>query len=205
MQAKEIIKNQVSRETFGRLEAYERLLRQWQEKINLVANSTLDDVWQRHFLDSFQLLNHINGVVSRETIVDLGSGAGFPAMVLAIAGIANIHMIESDQRKCAFLREVSRETSTPVTIHNQRIESVNLKADIITSRAFADLAKTLEISEKICGVDTQYLLLKPLDMDKELTETTKYWYFDHQLTPSQSDPRGAILQLRHIRRKETAS
>lgn len=205
MRAKELIKNKVSRETFQRLETYERLLRQWQEKINLVANSTLDDIWQRHFLDSFQLLNYIEAHVSRETVVDLGSGAGFPAMVLAIAGISNIHMIESDQRKCAFLREVSRETSTSVTIHNQRIESVNLGADIITSRAFADLAKTLEISEKLRGENTQYLLLKPLDMDKELTEATKSWYFDHQLTPSQSDPRGAILQLRHIRRKETAS
>ncbi|HRJ12290.1 MAG TPA: 16S rRNA (guanine(527)-N(7))-methyltransferase RsmG [Alphaproteobacteria bacterium] len=200
-QAKEQIKSQVSRETFERLENYEKLLRQWQERINLVSASTLPDLWNRHFMDSFQLLNHVLAGVSRETCVDLGSGAGFPGMVLAIAGVANMNLIESDQRKCAFLREVSRETSAGAMIHNQRIESVNLRADIITSRAFADLAKTLEISAHLCHAKTEYLLLKPLDMDKELTETTKYWYFQHEMTPSQSDPRGAILHIWDVKRK----
>lgn len=208
MQAKEFIKQNVSRETFERLETYERLLRQWQEKINIVANSTLDDLWNRHFLDSFQLMSLISQNVSRETLIaDLGSGGGFPGMVLAIAGVSGINLIESDQRKCAFLRNVSRETlrdmpdHCEVKIHNQRIESVNLKADIITSRAFADLEKTLAISEHLCHENTQYLLLKPLDIDKELTETTKPWYFDHEMTPSRSDPRGGILRLWNVKRK----
>lgn len=209
MAAKDIIKNQVSRETFERLETYERLLRLWQEKINLVSNSTLNDLWNRHFLDSLQLLKSVPADVSRETPdvpdhltwADLGSGGGFPGMVLAIAGIEGIHLIESDQRKCAFLREVSRETSAKVIIHSQRIESVNLKADIISSRAFADLGKTLEISEHLRGEKTQYFLLKPLDMDKELTETTISWYFQHEMTPSQSDPRGGILRIWDVRRK----
>ncbi len=200
MQAKDTIKNLVSRETFEKLSIYERLLRQWQEKINIVANSTLDDLWNRHFLDSLQLLDQA-GDVSRETWADLGSGGGFPGMVLAIAGIPDINLIESDQRKCAFLREVSRETSVKLMIHNQRIESVILNCDTITSRAFADLDKTLEISEHLCHKNTRYLLLKPLDMDKELTETTKSWYFDHQMTPSRSDPRGGILKVWNVKRK----
>ncbi len=203
-QAEKYLQEHVSRGTFEKLKIYEQLLLKWQEKINLVANSTLDDLWNRHFLDSFQLLGQLPKDVSRETWLDLGSGAGFPGLVLAICSLANIHLIESDQRKCAFLRDVSRETSAQVMIHNQRIESVNLKADVISSRAFADLAKTLAISEHLRGEKTQYLLLKPLDMALELTEATKYWYFQHELTPSQSDPRGAILRIWDVRRKEEA-
>ncbi len=203
----------VSRET---LALYEQILKDWQSRINLVSASTLSDLCNRHFLDSLQLVPVIQSItpapaqagVSFETILtDLGSGAGFPGMVLALSGIPNVHLIESDQRKCAFLREisrtcfdVSRETFRP-TIHNDRIEKLNLKADIITSRAFADLNKTLEISENLRHPDTLYLLLKPLDLQKELTEAAQNWYFDHEIIPSISDVRGCILKISRVNKK----
>jgi len=216
-----------SREAILALEAYEEILLTWQKRINLVGDSTLSDLWQRHFIDSYQLVSIIDDLnrnkllhvkqntlkeknASREAIMiaDLGSGAGFPGLVLAIAGF-HVHLIESDQRKCAFLREAARLTLEQIalreairpTIHNQRIENTVLKADLITSRAFADLAKTLEVSEGLCHEDTRYLLLKPLDIEKELTEATKYWYFKHQILPSATDSRGCILHLSQISKK----
>jgi 16S rRNA (guanine527-N7)-methyltransferase len=204
--AKDFIRVNVSRETFSALEIYERSLVNWQKQINLVADSTLKDLWNRHFLDSYQLAEQIK--LSDKTLADLGSGAGFPAMVLAIMGIANIHMIESDQRKCAFLRDVSRETFAmspnimkKPNIINDRVESVIIKADVIICRAFAELEKILNISSHMTHEKTEYLLLKPLDMDKELTNATKYWYFEHDVTPSISDPRGCILSLRNVHKK----
>ena len=236
MSAKDDFLQNVSRETFSALEVYEETLWEWQKRINLVADSTMPGLWNRHFVDSYQLVSVIEGImsnmfhvkhvgvpenqitqtdrknVSRETFchADLGSGAGFPGMVLALAGIPNVNLIESDQRKCAFLREVwrvasvknvSRETFCKPTVHNARIENVRLVADIITSRAFADLAKTLDISHHLCHQGTQYILLKPLDMEKELTEATKYWYFDHEITPSASDQRGCVLRIYNLRHK----
>jgi len=247
-----IIQN-VSRETLDALRIYERSLRQWQERINLVATSTLSELWNRHFIDSYQLVNIINGLpspgggmwfVEQTTggeemfhmkhsdisnpnhplspplqwekniiIADLGSGAGFPGMILALAGIPNVHLIESDQRKCAFLRDVSREifgaeknqnvsreTFRP-TIHNKRIENVSLEADLITSRAFANLAKTLEISTHLRHEKTVYLLLKPLDLEKELAESAKNWYFKHEIIPSLTDPRGCVLKIYDVVKK----
>jgi len=212
----------VSRETLDDLKIYERLLRQWQCRINLVADSTLPDLWNRHFIDSYQLVGIINDLpsqpgenVSREAfcLADLGSGAGFPGMVLALAGIPNVNLIESDQRKCAFLRDVSRETfgaaqshdvsreTLRPAIHNKRIEGVSLKADIITSRAFADLAKTLCISAHLRHEKTVYLLLKPFDMKKELSESAKNWYFKHEIIHSASDPRGCVLKVYDVVKK----
>jgi 16S rRNA (guanine527-N7)-methyltransferase len=163
-------------------------------------------------MDSYQLAQILEPqIVSRETILaDLGTGAGFPGMVLAMAGIPNVHLIESDQRKCAFLRDVilqivSRETISNFqkpTVHNKRVESLNLKADIITCRAFADLAKILEISKNMRHAETIYYLLKPLDIDLELTNATKYWYFEHHIIPSVSDARGCILRLSNVHPKQ---
>lgn len=108
-----------------KIDAYERLLKKWQNTINLVGPSTLSEAKKRHFEDSLQLLKHIP--VAAKTLYDLGSGAGFPGLVLAMAKPdLDVHLIESDARKCQFLKTVSRETETPVTVHNQRIESANL-------------------------------------------------------------------------------
>ncbi len=121
----------VSRETLARLERYAELLEKWNRRINLVGRGTIDDLWRRHMLDSAQLLPLIPD--SAESLVDLGSGAGFPGLVLAICGVENVHLIESDRKKSAFLREVARETAAPVTIHNKRIEEIeSFQVDIDT-------------------------------------------------------------------------
>jgi len=201
-----------TRDFIDKTVSYEKCLRLWQEKINLISDSTLEDIQNRHFRDSEQLVSAIKSVNLLNqngyhvphldaSLMDLGSGAGFPGMILAISGFKNVHLVESDQRKCAFLRDVARTTGVRPTIHNQRVEKLAIKADIITSRAFADLAKTLEISYHLCHENTQYFLLKPLDMEKELTEATKYWYFCHEMIPSVTDPRGCVLRLSQIRKK----
>jgi 16S rRNA (guanine527-N7)-methyltransferase len=195
----------VSRETLRRLEIYADLLAQWNKTINLVAAATLPDMWRRHFLDSAQLLPLAcrNGAPKSVKIwVDLGSGAGFPGLVLAILSKdfdspPMMHLIESDARKCAFLREAARLTETNVILHNSRIETVEtFPADVVTARALAPLAKLLDLSARFIGPDTTCLFLKGEHIDEELTEATKCRKMDIERFPSRSDPKGIILRLK---------
>lgn len=186
----------VSRETFEKLEAYHRLLLKWQKSINLISPNTINDVWHRHILDSAQFIKHIDGRAS--TIVDIGSGAGLPALILSIMGI-NIHLIESDQRKCIFLKEVSRALQLDTTIHNERIEKCAIDSvDIITARACAsldtllDLTRTLRIEKTIC------LFAKGKNYDKEIEDAKKTWSFDFIAHQSVTDDQATILELSHI-------
>ena len=136
----------VSRETLAALEAYAALLEKWNRKINLVGRETLADLWRRHFLDSAQLLPLLpERPPGRDLVIaDIGSGAGFPGLVLAILGAGEVHLIESDQKKCAFLLEAARAAGADVAIHAQRIEEIaGLEADVITARALAPLEKLL--------------------------------------------------------------
>src|SRR5260221_2069883 len=130
----------VSRETCERLERYVATLLRWQPTINLVSRGTLDDLWRRHLLDSAQLLPHMPDC---GPIVDLGSGAGFPGLVLAILGAPDVHLVESDSRKAAFLREAARAAGAAVTVHNAPIETVSVPAAAITARALAPLTPLL--------------------------------------------------------------
>ena len=129
----------VPRETRDKLDAYQALLLKWQRAINLVSPSTLKNAKERHFIDSLQVLPLISQ--GAKLLYDIGSGAGFPGLVIAMARPdLSVHMIESDERKGQFLRTVSRETSTPITVHTERIERVGLSApDVVTARALADL------------------------------------------------------------------
>src|SRR5687767_1366639 len=128
----------LTRETLNRLAVHLDLLRRWQRAINLVGRSTLADPWRRHVLDSAQLYPHLAGQAG--PVVDLGSGAGFPGLVLAILGAPDVHLIESDQRKAQFLREAARVTGTPVMVHARRIEDVApFPASVVTARALAPL------------------------------------------------------------------
>ena len=184
----------VSRETLERLERYAALLRKWQPRINLVGRSTLDDVWRRHMLDSAQLLPLMPDGARR--LVDLGSGAGFPGLVLAILGVPEVHLIESDGRKAAFLSEVSRETSTPVQIHVSRIEDTPpLIADVITARALAPLSRLVELASRFAGEHTVMLFPKGQDVDRELTEATKGTIMRPEFVPSRTHESGVIVRL----------
>ena len=126
----------VSRETYEKLEIFYETLVKWQKSINLVSNSSLKHIWTRHFLDSAQLYNFTKNV--QGNILDMGSGAGFPGIILAMMGNENINVVESDQRKCIFMREVARLTNTNLEIHNCRIEELQfINPDLIVSRALA--------------------------------------------------------------------
>ena len=158
----------VSRETCDKLSHYVSLLTKWQKSINLVSGKTIADVWQRHILDSAQLISHLPKEPAN--ILDLGSGAGLPAVILAIMTDHNIAMVESDTRKCAFMQTALRETGATATIHNTRLESLPFQnADIITARAFAPLNRLLEWTVPQHKEGQIFWLLKGQGVNEELT------------------------------------
>ena len=192
-------KSGVSRETLERLTIYADLLVKWQAKINLVGPETLADLWSRHMLDSAQLFPLIRPDAKR--LVDLGSGAGFPGLVLGVMGAPDVHLVESDARKCAFLREAARLTGTTVTIHNKRIEQVApLGADVVTARALAPLVKLLDWAFPHLASGGECLFLKGRGADDELTATAKEWNIALDRIVSLTDPAGLVLQLREVSR-----
>ncbi|MBL4741094.1 MAG: 16S rRNA (guanine(527)-N(7))-methyltransferase RsmG [Sneathiella sp.] len=189
----------VSRETLEKLEIYAALLEKWQKAINLVSKSTIPSLWNRHMLDSFQILKHADA--KSGTWIDLGSGAGFPALVVAIASEFHVHVVESDMKKCLFMREVSRETSTPITVHNSRIEAVEpFSADIISARALAPLDKLLGYATPFANEKTKFLFLKGQDVDGELTNAAKCWNMVTTKHQSLSSNEGCILKLMDVSR-----
>ena len=189
----------VSRETLDKFSTYVALLEKWQKAINLVSKKSLMDVWERHVLDSYQILKFApkdNGVW-----IDMGSGAGFPALIVAMAGDFEVHVIESDHRKCQFMRDVSRETSTPITIHTKRIDAVEpFPAAVISARALASLEKLLEFSTNFATPDTVYIYLKGQDVDAELTQAAKCWSMETIKHQSLSSSEGSVLELRNVSR-----
>lgn len=194
----------VSRETLERLEIYAALLQTWQPRINLVGPSTVPDLWRRHMLDSAQVATLVPK--GAETHVDLGSGAGFPGLVLAIMGVAaHVHLIESDTRKCAFLREVAARTGTQISLHNQRIEKVPpFPADVVTARALAPLAKLLGWAAPFLSQESICLFHKGAKWEDELTDARKDWIMRSERQVSLTDPKAVILCLTELRRDPDA-
>lgn len=188
----------VSRETLRRLETYAALLQRWAPAINLVSRATLPDLWRRHFLDSLQLLPLI-AEERRATprILDLGSGAGFPGLVLAIAGAGPVRLVEADRKKASFLREVARATGTEVEIHNLRIESLPPQAaEIVTARALAPAAKLLDWARPHLTAHAVCLFHKGRDAQAELTRLPRAVQDRAELLPSLTDPEARILRIR---------
>lgn len=201
----------VSRETLDRLEVYASLLRKWQATINLVASKSIDEVWQRHFADSAQLLRLAPG---RRPLrwVDLGSGAGFPGLVIGVLIAeypgSRLTLVESDSRKAAFLREVVRATgigaSVAVDIVVGRIESPTNQTrvgevDVVSARALAPLPKLLQLSQGYMGPDTVALFLKGRDLVSELSEAKRLFAFEHAEIVSRTDISGRVLSVSHLR------
>jgi 16S rRNA (guanine527-N7)-methyltransferase len=191
----------VSRETIERLELYERLLRKWNPRINLVANSTLKDIWSRHFADSAALTN-IQGQSSHW--VDLGSGGGFPGLVIAIMLAetkTRISLVESDTRKSAFLRQVVRETGIKATIIADRIENLSsLQATVISARALAPLSLLLEHMRHHAADGAIGLFPKGTQWQQDLNEALCYWKFSHTIYPSGTDSDGVVLRIEDLSR-----
>jgi len=190
----------VSRETMARLEAYAELLTRWSARINLVGRDTIADVWRRHILDSAQLWSFVPK--QARGMADLGSGAGFPGLVLAILGVPGVELVEADSRKCAFLREAARITEVAVTLRSCRIEAVpRHPVDVVTARACAPLDRLLGLAEPFLGPDSQCLFLKGERVEEELTLARKHWTMTQSLHQSRSDPRGVVLRLQQVARE----
>ena len=197
----------VSRETSERLDVYVTLLLKWQPVINLVSPSALGGLWTRHILDSGQILGL---ATPHKSWADLGSGAGFPGLVLAIlsmqgAGVRHFHLVESDERKAGFLREAARLTGAPVEIHAERAQEVlsrlQGKVSAVTARALAPLPRLLALGEPLLTTGAEGFFPKGLSIESEIQEAAEIFAFDYRAVPSQSDEKGRILVIRDLRRR----
>ena len=194
----------VSRETLDRFRLYAALLTKWNRAINLVSPKSLDDLWHRHFLDSAQLRRYLPPLPDARDriIVDVGAGAGFPGLVLALLGCGRVHLVEADQRKAEFLREAVRVTGAGAEVLAQRVESLPAFAvDVVTCRAFAPLPTILDLTERFLSfenVENQPvgLFLKGRRVDEELTAASKKWRLRLERFESETDPEASILRLR---------
>jgi 16S rRNA (guanine527-N7)-methyltransferase len=196
----------VSRETAERLDRFVDMLLRWQRTTSLIAPSTVDQLWTRHVADSLQLLEL---APEARTWVDLGSGGGFPGLVIACAltdrPASRIHLIESHGRKAAFLREAARTLGVPALVHAVRIEEfINTfsdAVDVVTARAVAPLRALLSYAEPLVNRGALALFPKGQDVEAELTDAAKYWIIDSELIPSRTSPRGRIVVVRTAQRR----
>ncbi|MDC0737737.1 16S rRNA (guanine(527)-N(7))-methyltransferase RsmG [Cognatishimia sp. SS12] len=194
----------VSRETIERLDTYAELLIKWNPTVNLVSKSTLKDVWMRHMLDSVEIFQYAAPEAGRW--VDLGSGGGFPGLVVAILSQAekpelSVSLVESDVRKCAFMRTILRETDTEAKIYTDRIEQLSpLQADFLSARALADLAKLFEFSERHMAKDGIALFPKGITWRSEVQDAKVAWSFECESRNSCTQEGSVILKIRDIER-----
>jgi 16S rRNA (guanine527-N7)-methyltransferase len=191
----------VSRETLLAFELYAELLHKWQNVKNLVAPSTLPHLWSRHILDSYQLYAHLSGATK---VLDLGSGGGLPGIILGIMlkNQGEVHLVESNQKKCAFLREAARVTGASCVIHAKRVEDVIPdfvgKVEIVTARAFTSLAELLTLTKPLLTTGTRGLFLKGASVQDEITEARKQFEFTPELIPSLTSDLSVILRITNI-------
>ncbi len=199
----EFSKFDVSRETFDRLDTYVELVKRWNPKINLVSRNSLEDIWDRHILDSVQVYRC---ATTADTWVDIGTGGGFPGMVCAIMALeespnTRFQFVESDQRKSAFLRNVARECGVTCQVISKRIESVEpLEADILSARALADLRTLLSFCDRHLSENGTALLPKGANWKKELSEAQEEWKFDVEPITSLTEPQAVILKIKGVSR-----
>lgn len=195
---------QISDLATERLKIFVALLAKWNAAINLVSPASLTDVWTRHVADSAQVIDY--APIRRARWLDMGSGAGFPGVVIALitADTPNpveMILVESDQRKAAFLSTVSRETGVPMIIQAARIEAVAPQnVDIVSARALAPLVKLCAFAERHLAPDGAALFLKGGHYDAEIAEARRTWSFSLDVGRSSTDPAGAILIMKDLRR-----
>ena len=190
----------VSRETYEKFIIFQRTLIKWQNSINLISKNTVENIWERHFLDSAQLYKITKEIDGN--IVDFGSGAGFPGLILAMMGHKSIHLVESDQKKCTFLREVSMLTETDVTVHNIRIENLEyFDVELITARALAPLNKLIDYAEFFVNKSStnqkrpKMLFLKGKLYKQEILDLNENQHFSIKVFDSITDKFGKILYI----------
>ena len=190
----------VSRETHANLEVYVAELKRWQTRTNLVSNATLGDAWTRHVQDGLQLLD----LAPADPLywIDLGTGGGSPGLVVAIAlkerRGSTVHLVESNAKKCAFLRHVTSLTDAPVTVHDTRIETffaTSRPADIVSARALASLTQLLDWSGPTLAAGALGLFPKGESVEAELAEAHRHHDFDATLEPSRTAPDARIVRV----------
>ena len=203
MRENEFVKNlNVSRETLNSFYEYKTLLTKWNEKINLVSKNTLVNIWERHFLDSGQIIKHVEA--SGKTWVDVGSGAGFPGLVIALLLRdrkidCDLVLVEKNPKKGFFLNEVIRKLNLNVEVVNDNIYTLEpLNADILTARAFSELNNLIEISFRHRKKEGLCLFLKGENYRFELDKTLNYWFFDYDVVDSLSSSSGKIIRVKKI-------
>jgi 16S rRNA (guanine527-N7)-methyltransferase len=193
----------LSDETIARLDRFVDLLLMWQRGMNLISPSTIPSLWMRHVADSLQLLDHVDAPLERPRVwLDLGTGGGFPGVVIACALAdvpgTQVHLVESSLKKAAFLREAVRMTKAPGIVHPVRIEELaqtldSTRIDYVTARALAPLPDLLEMAAPFIKRGAKALFLKGQDLDRELTESTKRWHIEAQSVSSRTSKAGRIL------------
>jgi len=188
----------VSRETLADYKLWQALLLKWNKKINLVSQVGLDDYWSRHALDSWQLVPYLPK--NTEKIIDLGSGAGFPGISLAIACKArpqgSVLLVESAGKKASFLRAAVRELNIPAAVTTKRAETIPSGIyDVVSARAFAPLPRLFDYAQRFWGEKTIGLFLKGENVQDELTEAEKLWNYNVEVNTSLSDSSGSILKV----------
>jgi 16S rRNA (guanine527-N7)-methyltransferase len=187
----------VSRETAARLDHYARLLRDRNQRLSLVADSTLPCLWTRHFLDCAQLADLIPD--PEKTVVDIGTGAGLPGLVLAILGLPHVHLVENNMQKVAFLRTVIAELDLPVTVHPMKVEAMSsFAAGAVTARALKPLATLIGLARKFCGPETVCVFPKGRRAEEELAQARDLWAFTVERFGSQTDPGSTIFRLSRV-------
>ena len=192
----------VSRETLNSFCEYESLLTKWNEKINLVSKNSLVDIWDRHFLDSGQIINHVDA--SGKIWVDVGAGAGFPGLVVALLLKdrkidCDFTLVEKNKKKVFFLNEVIRNLKLKVKVVNSSIGCIEpLNADILTARAFSELKDLIQIAHHHRKEGGICLFLKGENYRFELDKTLNYWFFDYDVVDSVSNPSGKIIRVKKI-------
>jgi 16S rRNA (guanine527-N7)-methyltransferase len=194
----------VSRETLETLHDFEDLVQKWSAKINLVSSRDRKDIWQRHIIDSAQVWCIAQG---EGHWIDIGSGGGFPALVAAILAKdtvirTNFTLVESDQRKCTFLRQAARMFDLNATVICDRIENVTLgDATTLSARALASLSRLLDLSQTLATEQTTFLFPKGKSWPEEIEQAAENWQFSYTAHPSQTNPESAILELTHVRKR----
>jgi 16S rRNA (guanine527-N7)-methyltransferase len=191
----------VSRESWVRVETFVALLLQWQERINLISPASIVSIWERHVIDSLQLLPLIPS--GTKAVADLGSGSGFPALPLAIASGLTFHLYESNNKKAAFLREALRITGCKGEIHADRLTGKvsprgTPKVQLVTARALAPLNELLTLARPFTENGAQALFMKGQDVDQELTEAAKYWRIQYTRHVSLTDSQAIILAVQEV-------
>jgi 16S rRNA (guanine527-N7)-methyltransferase len=196
-----LAKFNVSRESLNRLEIFVDLLLDWQKHINLIAPSTIPEIWQRHVVDSLQIIPHIP--TSAKAIADLGSGAGLPALILAASQSATVHMYEANGKKAAFLSEALRQMKCDGVVHRERLEPRSAPktmphVQVVTARAFAPLPLLLDLAAPFMKFGTIGLFHKGQDIATELAETAKTWNIKYESHISVVDPQSVLLAVKEI-------